>query len=86
MPFVSRDRGGNINGVFTAEQKGRAEEFLADDDQELIDFRTPKVDAPGDKVEREIAGSRFNAALVKRTAAKENISERQLIDELRSFE
>ncbi len=36
MPFVSRADGGIINGVFEQLQQGSAEEFLPDDDAELV--------------------------------------------------
>ena len=41
MPYVSRDASGNINGVFANLQSGYAEEFLPDDDPELVAYLNP---------------------------------------------
>ncbi len=36
MPFVERDGGNNIVGVYNVAQPGRAEEFLSDSDPEIL--------------------------------------------------
>jgi hypothetical protein len=38
MPYVSRDDGGNINGVYVNLQEGYGEEFLPDDNPEVVAF------------------------------------------------
>lgn len=38
MPYVSRDKQGVINGVFTVEQPDIPEEWLAQDDTEVTEF------------------------------------------------
>ena len=40
MPYVQRDLGGAIKGVYAVLQPGLAEELLPDTDQEVVDFRT----------------------------------------------
>jgi len=41
MPYVSRGDSGNINGLFANPQPGYAEEFLPDDDPEVVAFLNP---------------------------------------------
>ena len=41
MPFVSRDQGNNVTGVFANKQPGFAEENLADDDPAVLAFLSP---------------------------------------------
>jgi hypothetical protein len=41
MPYVSRDDSGNINGLYANPQPGYAEEFLPDDDPEVVAFINP---------------------------------------------
>lgn len=41
MPYVSRDESGNINGMFANKQPGFAEEYLPDDDPEVVAFLNP---------------------------------------------
>jgi hypothetical protein len=38
MPYVSRDESGTVNGTYAVAQPGYAEEFLPDDDPEVIAF------------------------------------------------
>lgn len=38
MPYVSRDESGKINGVYANLQPDYAEEFLPDDDPEVVAF------------------------------------------------
>ena len=38
MPYVQRDDEGNITGCFANPQPGFAEEYLPDDDAEVVDF------------------------------------------------
>jgi hypothetical protein len=38
MPYVSRDDSGNITGCFANKQPGFAEEYLPDDDPEVLAF------------------------------------------------
>lgn len=42
MPFVERDQGGTIVGVYARPQPGRAEEHLAEDHADLIAWRAAK--------------------------------------------
>lgn len=86
MPYVKRNAANKVSGVFVAAQPGFAEEFLAPDDPEVIAYNTPKVDAPGDKVERDVTRNYAMEALIERIAEKEGISKRQLIDDLRARE
>lgn len=41
MPYVSRDESETVNGLYAMLQPGHAEEFLADDDAEVMEFRNP---------------------------------------------
>lgn len=41
MPYVSRDDNGNINGLYANLQPGFAEEYLPDDDPEVVAFFNP---------------------------------------------
>lgn len=41
MPYVSRDGSNNVTGLFARPQPGRATEFLADDDAEVVAYLTP---------------------------------------------
>lgn len=43
MPYVSRNDAGNINGLFANLQPGYAEEFLPDDDPEVVAFLNPPL-------------------------------------------
>jgi hypothetical protein len=45
MPYVSRDTGGNINGLFAAPQDF-AKEFLPDDDPEVVAYLEPPPPQP----------------------------------------
>lgn len=38
MPYISRDKDQKINGIYTNSQEGYAEEFIDDDEQELIAY------------------------------------------------
>jgi len=40
MPYVSRDKNGLTTGLFSVMQPGMAEEFLADDNADVIVFKT----------------------------------------------
>lgn len=46
MPYVERDGGNNIIGVYARPQPGTAEELLADNDPEVLAFRNPPKPAP----------------------------------------
>lgn len=84
MPYVER-RLGAIVGLFALPQPGTAEEFVQEGDAEVIAFRTrkpPDPDAAG--VEAKIVGDAVLRALIRRTARKEGISERVLLDEIRN--
>ncbi len=85
MPFVQRDSGGNINGTATVDQEGWGNEFLHDDDPEIVAHLNPPPEAPADTVERGITSSPIIDALVQRIAKKEGITERKLISELRAL-
>jgi hypothetical protein len=41
MPYVSRDENGSINGLYSNLQPGYAEEFLPDDNPEVMAFLNP---------------------------------------------
>jgi len=41
MPYVQRDETGAVKGVYANLQEGYAEEFLPDDDQEVVNFLKP---------------------------------------------
>ena len=41
MPYVSRDSNGAINGMFANKQTGFAEEYLPDDDPQVVAFLNP---------------------------------------------
>jgi hypothetical protein len=42
MPYVARNQLGSIDCLFGNEQPGVAEEFLPDDDPEVVAYLTPK--------------------------------------------
>jgi hypothetical protein len=42
MPYVARDQLGRISCLFGNEQPGVAEEFLPDDDPEVVAYLTPE--------------------------------------------
>lgn len=44
MMYVMRNEEGAITGAFVLPQEGFAEESLPEDDHELIEFLTPKVE------------------------------------------
>lgn len=46
MPYVERDGNGDITGVFNVKQPSIAEELLADNDPEIVAFRTPPPPPP----------------------------------------
>jgi hypothetical protein len=46
MPYVSRDAGSHINGVYANQQPGFAEEFLPNDDPEVVAFLAPPPHQP----------------------------------------
>ena len=41
MPYVSRDESGSVNGVYANPQPDYAEEYLPDDDPEVLAFLNP---------------------------------------------
>ena len=86
MPYIRRNQAGDIIGAFSVPQGDDSREFLPEDHTDIIAYRAPKVEAPGDRVERGITGNPTMDALIQRIAQKENISERVLIDELRALE
>ena len=42
MPFVERDGANKITGAYNRPQPGQAEEFIAENDPEVVAFRTPR--------------------------------------------
>lgn len=62
MPYVSRDEGGAINGTFAREQPGFAEEYLPDDDPEVVAF-LDAADAPPPPSLAEQEAARANQRL-----------------------
>lgn len=52
MPFVERDAGGSIKGVYANRQEGYAEEFLPDTDSGVLSYLSPPVS------EREVDAER----------------------------
>lgn len=46
MKFVERDQAGKVKGLYANRQPGYAEEELADNHPEVIEFRTPKPPPP----------------------------------------
>lgn len=46
MPYVQRNSKGEITGVYAVAQSGYAEEFLPDQNGEVVAFRAPLPDAP----------------------------------------
>jgi hypothetical protein len=49
MMYVMRNTEGKIIGVFALSQEGFAEESLSSDDEELIEFLTPKVEVENER-------------------------------------
>lgn len=45
MPYVSRNREGELTGLYRNRQPGRAVERLAEDDAEVVAYRNPMLDA-----------------------------------------
>jgi hypothetical protein len=54
MPHVSRDANGNINGVYANLQPGYGEEYLPDDDPELLAFLNPPAQPPQPSLEDQV--------------------------------
>lgn len=43
MPYVSRDDSGKINGLYANPQPGFGEEYLPDDDPQVVAFLNPPL-------------------------------------------
>ena len=82
MPYVRRDGGGAIDGCFGLLQPGIAEEWLDETNPEVVAFRNPLKPSIGDTVENGIVSDPILIAFVRRTATKEGITERELLDEI----
>ena len=52
MAYVQRDEAGAIIGLYTNFQEGFAEEYLEDDDPEVVAFRTPKTEILNEEPQR----------------------------------
>jgi len=46
MPYVQRDKSGNITGVYNMPQPGLADTFLAEDDPAVVAYRNLTVVSP----------------------------------------
>ena len=62
MPFVQRDQGGTITETTNVPQPGRAEEFLTDDDPEVIAFLAPPP--PPDPVDTQLTPDDIERLLI----------------------
>jgi hypothetical protein len=54
MPYVQRDDEGNITGIFANPQPGFAEEYLPDDDPEVVAFLENQENPPAPTVEDQV--------------------------------
>jgi hypothetical protein len=54
MPYVSRDNDGKINGAYAILQPDYAEEYLPDDDPEVIAFQESLKPQPGPSPEDQV--------------------------------
>ncbi len=84
MPYVQRDRSGNMRGLFARRQEGFAEEFLAEDHPDVVAFLAPTVVSDPDRAESRIQSNPALLAMVRRMARIEGKTERQILDELRA--
>lgn len=80
MPYVQRDKHGNITGYFANLQPGFAEEWLADDAAELapssasISIRLcAEVDRAADTARRAVAGDPLRAVEYERAAVEAQV-------------
>jgi hypothetical protein len=46
MPYVERDQSGKIKGLYVIRQAGYAEEYLSDDNPEVLGFLSPFASVP----------------------------------------
>ena len=83
MPFAERD-GGNVSALYARPQPGRAEEFLADDDAEVIAFNTPVVVTPGEKVEDVLTSDPVMVALVGWIAEDKILPEAAIVAQIKA--
>ena len=83
MPWAKRTAG-TITALFSQRQDGYAEEEIAEDHADVVAFRNPPPAAIADTVESRITEDPAWAAFVRRTAKKEGITERALLDEIRA--
>lgn len=50
MPYVERDGNGDITGIFAIEQPGIAEEFIGNNDPDVVAFRNPLPPTPRQQI------------------------------------
>ncbi|MBY5698515.1 hypothetical protein [Rhizobium leguminosarum] len=86
MPYVQRDEQGNIIGVYANLQPGYAEEFLPDDDQDLLAYLSPPP--PPYTIDADIPWLRMTddeAVLVQDGIDASPVKTRNIINKATSF-
>ena len=82
MAYVERDVGNKVKGVYSRPQPGIAEEFLADDDAEIVAFRqvkpTIKPPAPPVPVGNSVPALRDEVAEIREALIDAGIWEEAL--------
>ena len=60
MPYVQRDEGGKVMGLYRLPQPGYAEEFLPEDHADVVAYRTPP-ERPYWKIRKDLYRERIAA-------------------------
>lgn len=84
MPYIQRNKDGKIKGVFARLQQGYAEEFLPDDDAEVLAYQNPIPLSDADQAEQEIKGNKTLLGIIGVLADKDGVSDQQIIDQIKA--
>lgn len=85
MPYVQRDRDSNqIKGIFNRLQQGYAEEFLDDDNVEVLAYLNPVPLSNADTAENEVKQQKGLLGLVRVLARRFSLTQQQVINQIRA--
>ena len=85
MPYIERDKDTNkVKGVYRQLQKGYAEEFLPDDNAEVLAYLNPVPLSDADSAEGEIKRQKPLLGLVRVLAKRFNLTEQQVINQIKA--
>lgn len=76
MPFIERNKDGDVVGIYANKQTGYAEEFVADADRAVVDFQ----DRARAALDGRIPETRSRSERIERMLAREGLS----IDDLKA--